>query len=591
VGTPPEPSHTLAPGRLGAAAVTFFALAATAPIAVLISVVPAAYATGGGALVPLSFVALGVILVLFSAGYAAMANRAPFAGAMYTYVARGLGRPAGAGAAWLALACYQAIQLGLYGLVGAAAAPLLRSWFDVSADWWLVAAGCWLVVALCGTIRAEIAGGLIALLVLVEVAVAAGFATANVLDPAGGQLAVESLVPSTVDLPALGLLLAVGVLAFAGFETTGPYAEEAIRPRRDPGLATYATVAVFAILLAAASWSLSAAAGPDRITDLSRSRGSELLFELAGARLAPWAVTLGRLVLLTGLVAAILALHQAMSRYLFALGRERVLPAGLGRTSRRTHAPRAASLTQTAVTALFLAAAATNVADASVTGRRLMIAGGLGLLVLLILTSLAALLHLNRVPNGEGAFTRFVAPVLSTVALGAVAYLAFRDLALLLGVPGGSALRWIVPAALAVVAGLGVLHALVLRGARPVIYAGIGQGGIPVVITPTAPPSLPEPLGPRRPLDERRPLPERRPLDEHGLSSADPGLERSPDEPGRSPDEPGRSPDEPGRSPDEPGRSLDEPDRPGGPERPSAQPGPRRPPREPGAHRPERVQR
>ena len=40
---------TLAQGRLGAAAVTFFALAATAPIVVLITVVPAAYATGGGA--------------------------------------------------------------------------------------------------------------------------------------------------------------------------------------------------------------------------------------------------------------------------------------------------------------------------------------------------------------------------------------------------------------------------------------------------------------------------------------------------------------------------------------------------------------
>ncbi|MCO8273474.1 APC family permease [Actinoplanes sp. TRM 88003] len=498
MGTPEESPHTLAPGRLGAAAVVFFALAVTAPIAVLITVVPAAYATGGGPLVPLSFLALGVVLLLFSAGYAAMAHRAPFSGAMFTYVARGLNRPAGVGAAWLAVACYQAIQLGLYGLVGAAAAPLLRSWFDVSVEWFVVAAGCWLLVALLGPIRAEIAGGLLALLVLAEVAVVAGFATANVLDPAEGGLVAGSVLPSTVDLPALGLLLAVGVLAFAGFETTGAYAEEAIRPRRDPGSATYVTVAALAILLAVTSWSLSAAVGPDRIAGLARSRGSELLFDLAGARLAPWAVTLGRLMLLTGLIAAILGLHLVVSRYLFALGRERVLPAGLGRTSRRTFAPRAASLAQTAVAALFLVAAATNVADAPTTGRRLMIAGGLGLLVLLIVTSVTALLHLNRVPNGEGAFTRFVAPVVSTVTLGAVAYLAFRDLALLFGVPGSSPMRWIVPTALAVVAALGVLHALILRGARPVIYAGIGQGGVPVVVTPAAPrpESKPDPIDP-----------------------------------------------------------------------------------------------
>ncbi|MBL7257355.1 APC family permease [Paractinoplanes lichenicola] len=496
---------TLAPGRLGAAAVAFFALAATAPIAVLINVVPAAYATGGGPLVPLSFLAVGVILILFSAGWSAMANRAPFAGAMYTYVTRGLGRPAGTAAAWLALACYQSIQLGLYGMTGVAAAPLLRSWFDVGAEWWMVAAGCWLLVALCGTIRSEVGSGLIALLVLAEVAVAVGFTAANAIDPAGGELTRATILPADpghLDMTTLGLLLAVGLLAFAGFETTGPYAEESIRPRRDPGLATYAVVAAVAVVLAAASWSLSAATGAGRITEVSRARGSELLFDLAAERLAPWALTLGRMMLLTGLFAAALALHNAIARYLFALGRERVLPAGLGRTARRTLGPRAASLTQSAVAALLLAgAAAAGVADPPLTGRRLVLAGGLGLLVLLLVTSVAALLHLNQVPNGEGAYTRFVAPVLSTVGLGAVGYLAFRDLGALLGVREKV---WILPVALAAVAALGVVHALVLRGVRPVIYAGIGQGGAPVVVTPKVPlprepEKVPDPQEPRAP--------------------------------------------------------------------------------------------
>ncbi|WP_240669921.1 APC family permease [Actinoplanes solisilvae] len=473
---------TLAPGRLGAAAVTFFALAATAPIVVLTTVVPAAYATGGGPLVPLSFLAIGIVGLLFAPGYAALARRAPFAGAMYAYIARGLGRPAGVGAAWLALACYQAIQLGLYSLVGAAAAPLLSSWFQVDAEWWTVAAGCWLLVALGGIIRAEVSGGLIALLVLGEAAVAVGFAAANVLDPAGGVVTADSIVPAGVDRPALGLLLAVGLLAFVGLETPGAYAEEAIRPRRDPGLAGYATVAALAVLLAGVSWSLSTAAGADRITELARGRGFELFFDLATARLAPWAVTLGRLILLTGLVAAILALHHVMARYLFALGRERVLPAAFGRTSRRTAAPRSASLTLSAVTAGLLAAAVLT-RTPLLTGRRLMIVGGLGILVLLVATSVAALLHLNRVPNGEGVWTRFVAPSFATVALGLLGHLAFRDLGVLLG----TVTSWIVPVAIGGVVALGVLHAMALRAARPVVYAGIGQGGVPVVVTPPLP--------------------------------------------------------------------------------------------------------
>ncbi|GAA2649119.1 APC family permease [Paractinoplanes durhamensis] len=489
MGTPEHSPHTLAPGRIGAAAVTFFALAATAPIVVLTSVVPAAYARGGGPLVPLTFAAIAVVLLLFAATYAAMVHRAPYAGAMFTYVSRGLGRPAGLAAAWLALASYQAVQLGLYGIVGVATAPLLHSWFRIEAAWWMVAGACWLLVTLLSLIRVEIASGLLALLTLAEIAVVVGFGTANVLDPAGGHLSADAILPSAaVDRPALGLLLAIGVLAFVGFETTGTYAEEAMRPRREPGYATYAAVIVLALLLAFVSWSLGAGAGPGEITALARARGSELVFDLAAARLAPWAVTAGRIALLAGLLAAMLALHNAMSRYLYAMGREKVLPAAYARTAPRTHAPRTASLTISAVAAVALVAAyLAGVRTPSILAQRLTVVGGLGILVVLLATALAALLHLNRVPNGEGTWGRFIAPILSTVALGTLGYLAFWNIPSLLGVPPESALVWSVPVGLVAVAAIGLLHGVALRGRKPVLYAGVGQGPSPVVITPKSP--------------------------------------------------------------------------------------------------------
>jgi amino acid transporter len=495
VGPQDELPHTLAPGRIGAAAVTFFALAATAPIAVLTSVVPAALARGGGPLVPLTFVAIAVVLLLFATAYAAMAHRAPYSGAMYTYVSRGLGRPAGLAAAWLALASYQAIQLGLYGVVGVAAAPLLHSWFHVEASWWMVAGVCWLLVTLLGTIRVEIASGLFAFLVLAEMAVTTGFAAANLIEPAGGSVTADSILPSgAVDRPALGLLLAVGVLAFIGFETTGTYAEETMRPRREAGYATYASVLILTLLLGFVSWSFIAGAGAGQVTALARARGSELVFDLAAARLAPWAVTAGRLILLAGLIAAALALHNAMARYLYAMSREHAMPALFARTARRTSAPRNASLTISTVALLALAAAyPAGVRTPSILAQRLTVAGGLGILVVLLATALAALLHLNRVPNGEGTWGRFIAPILSTVALGTLGYLAFWNIPSLLGVPPDSALVWSAPAALAVVAGIGLLHGVALRGRRPVDYAGVGQGGTPVVVTPHAEiPRLPQ---------------------------------------------------------------------------------------------------
>src|SRR4051812_42364237 len=135
----PSP-FTLAPGRIPAAGIAFLALAAAAPITVLVTVVPAAF-TRGIAAVPLVFAAAAVILLLFSVGYVAMARRALHAGPLSAFVARGIGRPFGAGAGWVAVASYQALQFALYAAAGAAAAPLLATFLGVRAEWWAVAAG------------------------------------------------------------------------------------------------------------------------------------------------------------------------------------------------------------------------------------------------------------------------------------------------------------------------------------------------------------------------------------------------------------------------------------------------------------------
>lgn len=491
VGTPDDSPYSLAPGRLGAAAVTFFALAAMAPLAVLGWVVPRLYARGGGPLVPLTFAALAVVLLLFCGGYAAMARRAPFAGALYAYVARGLGRPAAIAAAWGALLSYHLLQLGLYGIAGAAAVPLLHGWFGVRVAWWAAAGACWVLVALLGVVRVEIIGGLMALLVLTQTAVIAGFAAVNVIEPAGGGLTAGTVLPAgpaAIDRPALGLLLAAGMLGFVGFETAGTYAEEAMRPRRDPGHAAYTAVVLAGLLLFVASSAMGAAAGPGSVTASAGARGPELVFDLAAARLPGWAVTAGRVVLLTALVAAVLSVHAAVTRYLFALGRERVLPAVLARTARRAAVPRTASLIQSLVVLVELVCAyAVGVADPAPLARRMTVAGGLGILLLLLATALSALLHLNRVPDGEGLWGRFAAPLLSTVALGALAYLAVRNLPGLLGVPPDGRLAWLVPAALGAVTVLGMAHAWGLRRSRPLVYAGIGHGGPPVGVTPVIP--------------------------------------------------------------------------------------------------------
>ncbi|MEU4622577.1 APC family permease [Actinoplanes sp. NPDC023801] len=502
-----DSSHGLAPGRVGAASIAFLGLAAAAPIVTLVTVVPAVLADGAGQLVPWAFGAVGLLLLTVCSGQAAMIRRFPSAGAAYSQVARGLGRPAGLAAAWFAIAGYHAIQFGLYALAGVAAAPLLSSFLGLTAPWWAVAAACWAIVAICGTMRVEVAAGVIGLLAVAQVAVLAGIGAANVLQPSGGEVTSGTILiadPAVLDRPALGLLLAVAVLTFAGFESTATCTEEGFQPRRSAGFGGYGAVLLITLLLGGFSWSMIVAAGPGRAAAVAAARGPETLFDLAAERLAPWAVTLGRFMLLTGVVVAILALHQAISRYLYALGRERVLPAVLGGIRPRTAAPRAASVTQSLIAGATLAGACAAGADPGPRTARWLIAGGaLSILMLLLLVAVAALLHLNRVPGPEGFWGRFAAPVVSTVALASLCFLAFRDLPALLGLPPGYPLVKVIPGALLACVVLAVTHALLLRRLHPVGYAGIGLAGTPVVITPAAPeaPAAPhaEPTVPKIP--------------------------------------------------------------------------------------------
>ena len=89
--------------------------------------------------------------------------------------------------------------------------------------------------------------------------------------------------------------------------------------------------------------------GSDKIVETSREQGPALLFNLAGQHLGATIATIGSLLFVTSIIAALIAFHNTISRYIFALGRERVLPAAFGRTSPRTGAPVNGSVAQSVI--------------------------------------------------------------------------------------------------------------------------------------------------------------------------------------------------------------------------------------------------
>jgi amino acid transporter len=469
-------STELAADRLGVPAVVFFVMSAATPLTVVAGVITLAFAITGQLGLPVAFLLVGTLLAIFGVGYVAMSRYVANAAAFYAYIAAGLGRPVGVGAAWVALAAYNLLQVGLYGVIGAAASPLLEQWFGISLPWWVIALTAWLIVGILGLQQVDINGKVLAVLLCAEVTVIVVFSLASLGNPAGGSVSFTTLDPGNLFGDGTGAILALAVLGFVGFEAATVFAEECKQPRRTVPVAMYTAIAIIAVLYALAGWAMSVAVGPDQVVAATGEQSTDLIFNLAGQHLGSVFADIGYALFLTSLLAAMIAFHNITARYGFALGRERVLPAMFGRTA-RSGSPKVASMVQSLIGLAVIVTYAVAGWDPLV---QLFFwcgtSGGLGVLLLIAVTSVAVLGFFGRQPSGEPRWRRAVAPVLAIGGLGVVVWLALAHFGTLLGVSEGHVLRWGVPAGYLIVAVAGVGWGLVLRSSRPEVYAGIGKG-------------------------------------------------------------------------------------------------------------------
>lgn len=468
-------SRALAKDRLGVASVLFFVLAGVAPLTVAAGVIPTAYATTGLTGIPAAFLVIAVILAIFAVGYVAMTRHITNSGAFYAFVSQGLGRVAGVAAALMALLAYSCLQIGLYGALGPAAASEASAHLGIHAPWWAWALAAWGLVTVLGLLRVDIAGRVLGVLLTVEILVILAESGAGLLHPAGGAYSFATLSPADLTTHGFGtfaVLAVVAVLGYVGFEQAPVLSEEAKNARRTVPLATYLALGMIAIVYAGASWAMAVHAGTSHVVATAASQGPGILFSLGNGFLSQAAQAL----FLTSLFAAALAFHNTTWRYMFALGREQVLPPFLGRTG-ANNIPRAASLAQSASALLVIVFyAATGLDPMSRLFFWLGTTGGLGILALLALTSVAVVAFFVRDSRGETIWRRQVAPLLAAVLLTGIVALAIRNYATLLGVPPSSPFAWALPASYGVAAAAGLAWGLVLKKRRPDLYAAVGLG-------------------------------------------------------------------------------------------------------------------
>jgi amino acid transporter len=435
-----------------------------------------------------AYLAVAAILALFSVGYVAMSRRIVNAGAFYTYISHGLGRVFGVGAAFVALWAYLAMGLGLYGGLGVVASSTLSSLFGIEAAWPVCALVGLVLVGLLGLARVDINGRVLALLLMAEIAIAVLYVIVMVSHPADGTVSLATLSPSYLWTAGIGAALVTAVTGFVGFEATTVFSEETRDPKRTIARATYIAVGITGVLYGVSAWAMSVATGPDRIVEAARADGTDLIFNLVAPHLWPVFVTVGQLLFTTILFAAILAFHNTVTRYGFALGRERVLPARLGRTNPRNGAPYLASLIQSGIGLVVIIGYAVSGVDPLVyLFFWIAVTGGLGVLILMLITSIAVLGFFLRNPGRETRWQRTIAPGVATLGPGVVLVATLTRFHTLLGVEPSSPWRWLFPLSYLILALMGAGWALILRTTKPTVYAAIGLGAhaaTPAMSTP-----------------------------------------------------------------------------------------------------------
>lgn len=468
-------------GTLGVWSIVFTVSAFAAPLLVVVGLMPSVVAFAGYAIVP-AYTLVSLILLLFSVGYATATRYIDRPGGFYAYIAAGLGRTIGLGGGFIAILGYLALMLTTWIALGVYARQLITVTFGgPDIPWYVWSAVGVIITAILGYLKVELSARVLGVAMLLEVGLVLAFDAAVFF--ADGPQGVPAQAFSLPDLgeSGFGLALLFGVLCFIGFESAALYREEAKDPEKTIPRATYASVIIIGIFYIAAAVAILTALGSDGIAELAQANLATVFGELAAEYLGGAIPNVINVLVVTSTYAALLASHNALSRYAYSFGRDHVLPAKLGAVHSRFASPYIAS------TAISIVSLATVIVLAGLTGFE--VAGddaftiyvrgnGVAAIVivfLICLVSLALIAYFakNKTDMPARVWRTAIAPILGMIGLVVIFILSIVNADSLIGAGPNVSLGLLL--VIPIVFFGGVAYALYLKRNRPEIFAKIGR--------------------------------------------------------------------------------------------------------------------
>ncbi len=328
---------------IGLREVLFQSITDMAPGAAIAASIPAGVAFAGGAL-PLAVV-FALVASLFTAWtISQLAKEIPAAGSLATYAARGIHPSAGFLVAWAYVMVGWLVAPLVLLQLGFTTAATLNTEFGWSASlWWPWSILGMLIVASVGYFGIRASARLGTILGLFEIAVFLIMGVLLVIH-AGGDNTIS--VFTTKYTPSgqyhgLSGVIAGSVfttLAFLGFESAAPLAEEARNPRRTVQLAVLLSTLLIGALYVFTTYAIDVAFGPTGFAKFTTGTGSASWEGVARALYGLFWVLVFFAIVNSTLANSNAGVNVA-SRTSFAMGRIGAFPSALAQVSARHRSP------------------------------------------------------------------------------------------------------------------------------------------------------------------------------------------------------------------------------------------------------------
>lgn len=451
-----EDVHKLRPGAVGLIGVLFLSVTGAAPISAMLFNVPIAVGYGNGIGAPAGYLFAGVVLVIFGVGYVAMARKVTTAGGFYSFISHGLSRELGMATGFAMVAAYSVFEVSLVGGF-AYFASLKAARYGLHIEWYWFGFAMIALIAVLAYFDVRLSARVLGITLMCEVvsliaydlvifighSSGVSFASINPINAFKG-LPGGHFSGSAIAAGGAGIGIFFAFWSWVGWETAPNYGEESKDPKRNVPRALYISVIGLMVFYTLTSWAgIAGYHSIDEAAYVAQNNSANFYFmpaqhygDLFLKDCLSWFI-------ITGSFACGMAFHNATARYMYALGREGVLPRALGRTHPTHKSAHIASTTQSGLAALIILAfalfasvdaklgAADSVGYLQVYGLMALM-GVVSILAIQALVSIAIFNYFRTHHQADHHWWKtIIAPVISTIGQIVILYLAIKNLAFL----------------------------------------------------------------------------------------------------------------------------------------------------------------